>query len=259
MESAVCTKRLLVTPPLQAWAKRLGETAGHMHRKVWEWCFICEARRERGMLKAGKSGLGCGVGDEPLASMFASCGATVLATDLHRDAANVAGWTRGAQHASTRASLNRRKLCPSDLFEQRVAFESADMNAIPARYHGRFDFVWSAGALAHLGSLEKGVRFVLESARCLKPGGIAAHTTDFNVSSNGETIEEGGTVLYRRRDLEGLIARVWESGCAIEMDWSLGDAPEDYHVDVAPYAHDVHLKLKLGKYTVTSVGLVVTR
>ena len=45
---------------------------------------------------------------------------------------------------------------------------------------------------------------MLDSLRFLRPGGIAIHTTEFNVSSNDNTVADGDTVIYRKRDIEDL-------------------------------------------------------
>jgi hypothetical protein len=42
------------------------------------------------------------------------------------------------------------------------------------------------------------------------------------------------------------------------MDYTLGSAPEDLHVDVPPYT-DVHLRTQLGEYVTTSVALIITK
>jgi hypothetical protein len=42
------------------------------------------------------------------------------------------------------------------------------------------------------------------------------------------------------------------------MDFTLGSAPEDVHVDVAPYT-DVHLRTELAGYVTTSLALIVTK
>jgi hypothetical protein len=248
-----------VSPELQRWTRLIGESPGQLHRKIWEWCFICEAMSRHGALQPGKRGLGFAVGTEPLASRFASLGAEIVATDLDTRVAAEHGWVASAQHANNKALLNARGLCPAADFEQRVSFEFADMNAIPAKYAGGFDFAWSSCAFEHLGSIEHGLAFVVASMECLKPGGIAVHTTEFNVSSNDETLESGPTVLYRRRDIEGLLGRLRSLSYQVEMDWDTGDAPQDLHVDVPPYNHGVHLKLQISRYTATSIGLVIVK
>jgi hypothetical protein len=94
---------------------------------------------------------------------------------------------------------------------------------------------------------------------CVKPGGIAVHTTEFNVGSNDDTHSEGGTVIYRRRDIESLVSRLKKAGHKIRVDYSFGQLPADYNVDVPPYTHDVHLKLHLMGHTTTSIGLVIRK
>ena len=259
MESSLCTKQSLESDDFQNWAKFLGEAPGQMHRKVWEWCFISQALSEHGALVPEKSGLGFAVGEEPLAACLASFGTDIVATDLETEAAVAMGWVESGQHANGMEKLNGRGLCPALEFQDRVTFEFCDMNAIPAKYHEKFDFLWSSCALEHLGSIDLGIRFILESIKCLKRGGIAVHTTEFNVSSNDKTITSGDTVLFRRTDIDCIIQQVRAAGCHIKMNWDFGGQPEDYHVDVPPYSHDPHLKLRLGEYTTTSIGLAITK
>ena len=94
----------------------------------------------------------------------------------------------------------------------------------------------------------------------LKPGGVAVHTTEFNLSSNDDTLEAGGTVIYRRRDVEALVDRLRARGHHVEpLDLDPGTGLLDRHVDVPPYLDEPHLRLRLERYTCTSVGLIVTR
>ena len=87
---------------------------------------------------------------------------------------------------------------------------------------------------------------------------MAVHTTEYLVASNDETVEAGGTVFYRRRDIEALVDRLRRAGHAIDVDFTLGSTPEDLHVDVPPYT-DVHLRTRLGDYETTSLALVITK
>ncbi len=93
---------------------------------------------------------------------------------------------------------------------------------------------------------------------CLRPGGVAVHTTEYLVSSNEQTVEEGGTVFYRHRDVEELVTRLRRLGHAIDVDYTEGTTPDDLHVDVPPYS-DVHLRTELSGYVTTSLALVVTK
>ena len=131
------------------------------------------------------------------------------------------------------------------------------MNSIPADLRG-FDFTWSSCALEHLGSLAAGADFVVAQMECLEPGGVAVHTTEYLVASNDATVEAGGTVFYRRRDIEALADQLRGAGHHIDVDFTLGATPEDLHVDVPPYT-DVHLRTRLGGYVTTSLALVITK
>jgi len=267
LRSQLCSAESLRSPELRAWADRLrpmwalGDEDGRdvmLHRKMWEWLFIAEALRERGLLAQGRTGLGFGVGQEPLVALFAAEGCDLVATDQPHEAAVASGWTDSEiEWAGGLEHLNTHGLCPDELFARQVGFRPVDMNAIPDDLRG-FDFTWSSCALEHLGTLGAGADFVMASMECLRPGGVAVHTTEYLVGSNDETVEAGGTVFYRRRDIEALVDRLRRAGHAIDIDFSLGSTPEDLHVDVPPYT-DVHLRTRLGVYETTSLALVITK
>ena len=107
--------------------------------------------------------------------------------------------------------------------------------------------------------MEKGAEFIYNSLKCLKNGGIAVHTTEFNVSSNTETWSSEDLYVFRKCDIETIIHECRQQGYNISINWNFGTSFTDYHVDVPPYNHNPHLKLKLGDYTVTSIGLIITK
>ena len=266
LRSQLCSAESLRSPALRRWAERMrpmwaSETDTRdvmLHRKMWEWLFIAEALRERGLLAAGRRGLGFGVGQEPLAAIFVADGCDIVATDQPTDAARASGWSDSAtEWASGAQHLNQFGFCADDDLVRHVEFRAVDMNAIPADLRD-FDFTWSSCALEHLGTLSAGADFVVAQMECLKPGGVGVHTTEFVVSSATDTVEAGGTVLYRRRDIEDLVARLQGLGHDIDVDFSEGTTPDDLHVDVPPFS-DVHLRTALSGYVTTSLALVVTK
>src|SRR5690606_38222379 len=97
-------------------------------------------------------------------------------------------------------------------FNQNVSLRSVDMRKIPKEFRGKYDFVWSNCALGHLGSIEEGLRFIVESAQCLNQSGVAVHTTEINVTSNESTVTEGETVVFRPCDLLLLSKRLRSKG-----------------------------------------------
>jgi len=227
-----------------------------MHRKLWEWAFVYDRLRKADVLRPEKRGIGFGVGAEKLPSVFASLGARIVATD-----APLAGhWQASGEYAADKDQLFHPELISREQFDERVSFEFCDMNEIKSHLKD-YDFCWSSCAFEHLGSIEHGINFVLNSVEgCLKVGGIACHTTELNLSSDDNTLETGVTVLYRKKDLERLSQTLKERGHSVEpIRIEAGAMPPDYLVDVPPYHSATHLKILLGSYVTTSVGIVVRR
>jgi 2-polyprenyl-3-methyl-5-hydroxy-6-metoxy-1,4-benzoquinol methylase len=266
VHSALCTERQLTSDVFVAWAERIRAAWDHehsgvpvgTHRKIWEWLFIIEALRERDMLRPGRRGLGFGVGRDPLAALFASLGCDIVATDLDPERAAAEGWIETGQHGGDRMELNSAQLCDPEVFEERVSFRVVDMTAIPDDLR-EFDFVWSSCALEHLGSLARGQAFVRNAMDCVRPSGVAVHTTEYNVSSNRRTVIDGPTVLYRRKDIEQLVHDLRRRGNDVApVDFDSGDQPADLHVDVPPWS-GTHLKLRIEGYAATSLALIVEK
>jgi len=231
------------------------------HRKMWEWAFVVHHLLSSGQVGAGRRGLVFGVGRESLPALFAGLGASIVATDAPASAlAGGADWNGSGEHIDALAALRQAHLCPDELFDQRVSFRHCDMTHIDADLRD-FDFTWSSCCLEHLGSLEGGLQLVINSVeQCLRPGGIAVHTTELNVGSDTATATSGLTVIYRRRDLLGLVQRLRERGHDAMPFLPAPDAHVlDYHVDTPPYSADLHLKLELAGHITTSAGIVVRR
>jgi 2-polyprenyl-3-methyl-5-hydroxy-6-metoxy-1,4-benzoquinol methylase len=256
LRSSQCTQASLSSAALQAWAAKMYEDRMRMHRKIWEHCFIAQALDERGMLAPGRRGLGFAVGHEPLSELFASLGCNILATDLAPDEAG--NWTTTGQHAASLKDLNIRGICDPDLFRERVTFRFVDMRHLPDDL-GTYDFIWSSCSLEHLGTLKLGEEFIYESVKYLKPGGVAVHTTEYNLQSNFRTVTKGLNVIFRRRDFERIAHHLRRRGYRIELDFTRGNLPYDHIVDKYPFGQDAHLTLMLGGYVVTSFALIIER
>lgn len=255
--SQACTQSQFDEEAYAFWCDQIRE-APRRHRKQWEFCFILQALARFGMLSPGRTGLGFGVGTEPLVSVFAAHGAKVTATDMAPEEASRIGWVETNQYADSKQALNQRGICPPDRFDANVEFRVMDMNAIPADA-GQFDFTWSACAFEHLGSIKLGHSFIMDNVRLLKPGGVMIHTTELNCVSDTDTLDDVGTVLYRKRDFEGMADALRSAGCRVELNFSLGDGPVDHHIDVPPYADKDHLKLQIDRWVTTSFGLIAQK
>jgi SAM-dependent methyltransferase len=229
------------------------------HRKQWEFVYILANLGAAGMLLPGKRGVGFGCGKEPLAAVMAKLGCELTVTDLDVTAASGRGWIETDQHASRLDDLNERGICDPEIFRQRVRFLPQDMNHISPNLRG-FDFAWSSCSFEHLGSLQNGMQFVVNAMQCLRPGGLAIHTTEFNLSSNLETIESPDLSVYRKVDMQVLRQRLAAEGHWLPpMNLNPGASPPDRYVDLPPYKPEPHLRLLLGRFVITSIGLIVRR
>ena len=256
---STCCVRDFLHPEFQRFCRAMGNPLA-FHRKVWEWVFILHHAVRTGAIGPGKRALGFGVGSEPLPATFAAMGAIVTATDAPADICIAKGWRDGGSYTSKVHELFRPGVVDRDTFDRNVTFAECDMAQIPPQFTG-YDFCWSSCSFEHLGTLAAGLEFVEASIeRTLKPGGIACHTTEFNLSSDDETVEAGPTVLYRKRDILKLIDVLQQRGHSVEP---FSIAPDthvlDSYVDTPPYDASPQLKLSLLGYVSTSVGLVIRR
>ncbi len=268
--SRACRQADIEADWLRHWCGRLGIWPTY-HRKVWEVCFIAQAAWEAGALAPGKRALGFAVGQEALPSLFAASGMAVVATDLPAGDARAREWRRTGQHAGSDeaalAALFRPGLVEAEAFARNVAFRPADMRRIPAGLlDGGFDLVWSSCAMEHLGGLGEGADFVLSAMRCLRPGGVAVHTTEFNTDAAGGTLRRGTTVLFQRPHLDALAERLAAAGDRLlPLDAGPGTGPLDAFVDLPPFGEAAggpeppHLRLSIRGFPATSAGLVVVK
>jgi SAM-dependent methyltransferase len=235
----------------------IGHSRGN-HRKVWEHVFILRALMQAGKLMPRSRGLGFGCGTESLPSFFASKGCQILATDLSPDSKAASDWQTTNQHAANVEAL-WHDLCERTAFDQNVSFRHVDMNDIPSDLRD-FDFTWSSCALEHLGSIRHGLNFIKNSVRCLKPGGVAVHTTELNLSSNDLTVDDLDLVLFRRQDIEDFIDECRAEGIAIAPpNWRCVSCNQDLMVDRFPYERTTHLRVFLRGFISTSFRLIATR
>lgn len=241
--------------------KKLSLTSNRAHRKDWEFCFISHVLDTKKMLEKGKRGLGFAVGMEPLPSFFASKGCSIVASDLWKENEfNL--WAQTAQNAlGDKSKLYFSDIIKKDDFEERVSYINLDMNNIPDDI-GEFDFCWSSCAIEHVGSLELSKQFMKNMIRVLRPGGLAVHTTEFNLWSNEDTIEKGLSVIYRKKDFEELRDWYEHNGCEIELSFKRGSRPVETYLPFPPYSKDDtrdHLNLIIDNYASTSYGIIVKK
>ena len=105
--SQLCTANQMAEPTYRDWCAEM-DIPPDRHRKFWEWCYILQALRGTGMLAPNRRLLGFGTGREPLPSVMAKYGATVLATDAPQGVDDVQGWASTNQHAQAVRDLMSR-------------------------------------------------------------------------------------------------------------------------------------------------------
>lgn len=256
--SRLCVQRDFNTEEFASWCRAFGEKPRY-HRKLWEWVFIAEALGRSGLLQAGKRGVGFAVGKEPLPAAFASLGCELVASDLDVEDPLAKDWVATGQHARGLDSLLDERICDPELLKRNVTWRSIDMRAIPADLTG-FDFCWSSCAMEHLGSLDAGMKFLERSLQCLRPGGMAVHTTEYSIFG-AEPHPDGPTVLYRPVDIEAALNRLEERGHRIApLDRYVGEGVLDWFGFVTPaLVQEPMLRLFDEEHFFTSAGIIVWR
>lgn len=252
------------------WASEL-KTGVIYHRKLWELTYVLQVLFEHGHLTEGRRGLGFGCGAEPIPSYLASHGVFVTATDYSSEVAQAAGWTATNQHLGSAATPFLPHLVDRHVFDRFVSIDTVDMNDIPGRLQD-YDFCWSICALEHLGSIDLGLRFIERSIDTLRPGGTAVHTLELNIDNDGPTIDNWMTVLFQRKHLEELAARLAASGHHVApLNFDFGSQVMDNFIDLPPWLHDMpkdnqerfgspaHLKLSIDGFVSTSFGIIITK
>jgi hypothetical protein len=257
LSSQLCTHNQFHEKAYLDWCKEMAEIPV-LHRKQWEFVWILTAMKAANVLASGNRALGFGTGKEPIPAVLAKYGVRVVASDAPLDVDIAQNWSSTNQYSRDVDDLFRPDIVSSDIFFDRVSWIPVDMNVIPNDLVD-FDVCWSACAFEHLGSIARGLQFVRNSLRTLRSGGFAIHTTEFNLSSNVETIESAGLSIFRKSDIEALADELVSEGHEVwPLNFHPGNSPIDEVVDAPPYSLP-HLKLELGNYSCTSMGLVVRK
>jgi 2-polyprenyl-3-methyl-5-hydroxy-6-metoxy-1,4-benzoquinol methylase len=268
--SSLSTQKAIESDWVAHWCREL-RIAVLYHRKVWELCFVLQALHETGMIRAGARGLGFGCGAEALPSYLAAHGVSITATDLVPERAAESGWVQTRQHMDGPEQAFMPYLVSRADFDRLVGLRYVDMNQIPDDLTG-FDFCWSICALEHLGSIALGLDFIENAMKTLRPGGVAVHTTEYNIRADGPTIDNWPSVAFQRQHIEKLAVRLRRQGHHVTpFDFSLGDGPLDRFIDMPPYIHDLpaevaqwlgfpaHLKVAFDGLVVTCIGLIIRK
>jgi hypothetical protein len=250
-------------------------------RKVWEWTFTVQALWNLGILRQDNPalGIGFGCGTEPLISLLANFNVELLATDLTGESEVAKSWAESGQNTGNLENLFMPRLVDRSDFSARVRYRDMDMTDIPlGELEGRYDFAWSSCALEHLGSKKNGLDFIINSTRCLKPGGIGIHTTEFDHTGKSQ-IDNWPTVLFTQEDILNLQRQLDSEGMELlEPSFQQSGHFIDGYIDIPPYPHNKNfdssffqadgaphpssmpqLNLSIDGFKATSYALIVRR
>jgi hypothetical protein len=260
-DSQLVSEAQFHSPRFEFW-RRVFRMAPGLNRKLWEYLYIVNALDYYLELREGLRILGFGVGHEQIPAVLAARGCAVTATDY----AGAGEWAaRSIDDISLRPrdddmdpTLSSLELGDADLIRRLIEFRDVDMNRIPKDLSG-YDGLWSCGSLEHIGGLQNGLDFIERSLDCLRPGGIAVHTTEFNLSSDDATLDTAGMSFYRASDILSLATRLTSNGHGIVLNLTRGTGPIDNHVDTPPYHYDLTMNALAAGYLITSIGLIIQK
>jgi len=273
--SNLCNHEDFVTKEYEDFCNMLFCKHKRIHRKQWEFYVIHKKLSEHLCNFDNKFGLGFAVGEEELVPLFVKLNASIIASDLDPNDDSSKDWINSSQHMSNGfAKYINSGYIEKDLFEKKCKLEYINMNNIPKQFlNNEYDFIWSSCALEHLGSIQNGLDFIINSLKCLKKGGIAVHTTEFNFKSNNETLETKSCVSFRKKDFDWLIQKVESLGYYIEpINYNRPDTIVNNYVDKFPYKgstsaiffdlnnYDVlksHINLEINGHCSTSIYFVI--
>ena len=249
----------LLRPFVRYWLKAMGVLDQDLHRKGWELAWIAEhIERHFSVSLPGKRGLGIAVGVEPLCSLFPSCGADVVITDIDPSAENIKEWwVDTGQHCG--GDVEKIHGLEGGSYKENVSFSYYDMrDPLPKEWVNGFDFLWSNNSVVHIGSIGAAMDFIVRSSEALKPGGIMVHTTEYAISGPPDDSVDGANSFMRFEHIMETLRMLRKSGMIVPThhckDWQLID---EETVDASEKFH--HVKINSGKCVVTCVGFVAIK
>ena len=221
-------------------------TENIFHRKIWEFNQIIHGLRTLRRLSPDAVALGVGCGHEELMYFLATRLKMVYAIDLYRG-----GYLGG--EGVTDVLDHPDKYAPFRYPEDRLRVLRMDAKDLSFE-DGTFDIVFSLSALEHLGRKADKLRALREMNRVLKPGGVAALTTELIVNRLGWRRD-----FFRIRDLTELIE---EAGFALSGPLDLA-IEEEFAFPPVAFPHEVfrtpHVVVRLFHAIFTSLSLFLVK
>jgi SAM-dependent methyltransferase len=222
-----------------------------LHRKTWEIVMTMISFEKLAIIHSDAEILGIGVAKEPTISMLSSKVKRVFATDIYLDDGPWWHWYERELLKDARPFMGK------NYNHKRVVWQHVDGRDLPYEDNS-FDGIFSCSSIEHFGG-EKDIRKAIEEIyRVLKPGGVAAISTEYKISGIGPGF--ANVQLFDKERLQ----RVWIDGVGwrcidfiddeldntnyIDFERSINDPI--YNASASP-----HIKLDNGTYKWTSVHM----
>jgi SAM-dependent methyltransferase len=198
---------------------------GHEYRKHWEIAMTARALREGGSITPDAEVLGVGAGHEATIYWLSRHVRRVFATDLYLTEDH---WSEVDSGADMLIDPGRH--WAGEWNPRRVVVQH--MDALELRYEDEsFDGVFSSGSIEHFGGHDEVRRSARQMNRVLRPGGVAALSTEFLLEGPGPGVP--GILMFSREELLELLFESvgWEP--MSELDTSISEETTSTVTDLA--------------------------
>jgi SAM-dependent methyltransferase len=235
---------------------------GREYRKYWEVAMTACAFDRLGVLRPEAEILGVGAGHEATVYWLTRRVGRVIATDLYETEDSWSGSDSGDEMLT-----DPGRYWDSDWNPDRLTVRHMDGSALEFADES-FDGVFSSSSIEHFGEFEDVRRSIEEIYRVLRPGGVAALSTEFRLE--GPTAGWPGVLMFDEAQLrELLLDGIWWDpaspldttisrealGAPVELQEALAEQQEG----ARGWSRYPHVVLREGPYLWTSVHLALVK
>jgi SAM-dependent methyltransferase len=235
---------------------------GHEYRKYWEVAMTARAFRDLGVLRDDSRVLGVGAGHEATIYWLTRHVGRVVATDLYEHQDDWSDTDSASGMLTDPGSYWDGAWNPDRL-------EVRNMSGLQLDFPDEsFDGIFSSSSLEHFGEWSDVRRSVEEMYRVLRPGGVAALSTEFRLRGRG--MGWTGVMMFSDPELRALLLDgIWWkpatpldttiSEDTVASALSFSSAATDLHKGSRGWSRYPHVVLTDGPFTFTSVHLALVK
>jgi len=108
--------------------------------------------------------------------------------------------------------------------------------------------------------------FLVDNLKTLKKGGLAVHTSEFNLTSDEKTLESKDICIFREKDIREISKKLEQMGHYVyPLNFEKGNEILDNFIDfppppnISPFQLDFHLRINLFGFASTSFGIIIKK